>query len=455
MTRTVVIMGSGETTAGMLGVHREVFAGLPEQARCRLMDSPFAFQENAAELIERISGYFAQSLGRQVEPVTLPAGADPLQVEVALAEIRSADWVFAGPGSPSYARRAWAGTPVPEALAGVVGAGPAAGAPGSDRGQPGSVGVPGSDPGARTSGALVFASAAAVTLGDWSLPVYEIYKVGADPHWEPGLGLMAAVLGWRCAVVPHYDNKEGGTHDTRYCYLGERRLRRIEDQLVGGFILGVDEHTAVLIDLDAGRLRVAGRGGMTVRVAGRERVLAAGSQASVAEVEAIVRELSNAGPVGAEPAGAEPAGPEPVGAGPEGAEPEGAEPVGAEPSRAEPGGEAERERAGTDRGQTDPEGPDADGKVDADGLARVVLASLPESDAQARTALVALLSTARDAAETHDRELAAQAVQLVVDLRARARASGDWAASDELRDALAELGAEVRDTREGSTWQWR
>ena len=127
------------------------------------------------------------------------------------------------------------------------------------------------------------------------------------------------------------------------------------------------------------------------------------------------------------------------------------------PSRrgAEPGGAAERERAGTDRGQTDPEGPDADGEVDADGLARVVLASLPESDAQARTALVALLSTARDAAETHDRELAAQAVQLVVDLRARARASGDWAASDELRDALAELGAEVRDTREGSTWQWR
>jgi hypothetical protein len=32
-------------------------------------------------------------------------------------------------------------------------------------------------------------------------------------------------------VIPHYDNTEGGTHDTRYCYLGERRLRLIESEL--------------------------------------------------------------------------------------------------------------------------------------------------------------------------------------------------------------------------------
>ena len=33
------------------------------------------------------------------------------------------------------------------------------------------------------------------------------------------------------AVVAHFDNAEGGTHDTRYCYLGEDRLRVLEAQL--------------------------------------------------------------------------------------------------------------------------------------------------------------------------------------------------------------------------------
>jgi cysteinyl-tRNA synthetase len=35
------------------------------------------------------------------------------------------------------------------------------------------------------------------------------------------------------------------------------------------------------------------------------------------------------------------------------------------------------------------------------------------------------------------------------------RAAGDWAASDRLRDVLAQAGVEVRDTRSGSTWEWR
>jgi cysteinyl-tRNA synthetase len=41
-----------------------------------------------------------------------------------------------------------------------------------------------------------------------------------------------------------------------------------------------------------------------------------------------------------------------------------------------------------------------------------------------------------------------------VDLRSDSRAAGDWAASDRLRDVLAGVGVEVRDSREGSTWQW-
>jgi len=74
------------------------------------------------------------------------------------------------------------------------------------------------------------ASAAALTLGRYTIPVYEIYKVGEAPRWLEGLDLLTPI-GLPVAVVPHYDNAEGGNHDTRFCYLGEHRLRMLEDEL--------------------------------------------------------------------------------------------------------------------------------------------------------------------------------------------------------------------------------
>ena len=81
-------------------------------------------------------------------------------------------------------------------------------------------------------GVAIFASAAAVTVGRFSLPVYEIYKVGKPIHWLDGLDLLSPLgFGAHCVVVPHFDNAEGGTHDTRFCYMGERRLAVMEELL--------------------------------------------------------------------------------------------------------------------------------------------------------------------------------------------------------------------------------
>ncbi len=61
-----------------------------------------------------------------------------------------------------------------------------------------------------------------------------------------------------CVVIPHFgmNNAEGRNYDTRFCYLGEPRLLDPERQLPDGVAtLGVDEHTAVIInfatDLDS------------------------------------------------------------------------------------------------------------------------------------------------------------------------------------------------------------
>jgi len=197
-----------------------------------LLETPYAFQENAAEISAKAKRYFADSVGRRVEVLRdLGATAEAMAGETALARLRAARWVFAGPGSPSHALDRWRGTQVPSALAELL----------------------------QRGGCAVFASAAACTIGTRALPVYEIYKCGRAPFWLEGLDLLAAA-GLRVAVIPHYDNAEGGTHDTRYCYMGERRLRDLEDQLADDTaILGVDEHTAAVLDLDAQILTVSGR----------------------------------------------------------------------------------------------------------------------------------------------------------------------------------------------------
>ena len=44
-------------------------------------------------------------------------------------------------------------------------------------------------------------------------------------------------------------------------------------------------------------------------------------------------------------------------------------------------------------------------------------------------------------------------VDMVLDLRAKAKANKDWATSDKIRDELAALGFEVKDTKDGATWK--
>ena len=46
-------------------------------------------------------------------------------------------------------------------------------------------------------------------------------------------------------------------------------------------------------------------------------------------------------------------------------------------------------------------------------------------------------------------------VDMVLDLRSKAKAAKDWATSDRIRNELAELGFEVKDTKDGATWRLR
>ncbi|HYN31422.1 MAG TPA: hypothetical protein VES40_02255, partial [Ilumatobacteraceae bacterium] len=241
--RILAIMGSGETAPTMKGPHRAIFerldAGTDGRVDAVLLDTPFGFQENAPILAAKATEYFRDAVGREVVVAGLGRTdtGDVVAVERGVSRVRNADWVFAGPGSPTFALEQWRNTPVPDALAEKL----------------------------RSGGAVVFSSAAVLTLGVATVPVYEIYKVGLDPYWVPGLDVLSEI-GLNVAVIPHYDNQEGGNHDTRFCYLGERRLAMLEPSLPdGAFVLGIDEHTGVIIDIDADTAEVVGKGAVTLR----------------------------------------------------------------------------------------------------------------------------------------------------------------------------------------------
>ena len=259
--RILAIMGSGETSPTMVTIHKALVDRLGSaRPDAILLDTPYAFQENAADISSRAVSYFATSVGLDVGVVASPDCAD---VEPALAgtagERRRRHGSARPTGSspalaaPPTRSRRWRDSPLGQALRERIASG---------------------------TGVTVLASAAAATAGLAAVPVYEIYKVGAPPHWLPGLDLLAAA-GLRVALIPHYDNAEGGTHDTRYCYLGERRLAVMERELpADAAVLGVDEHTAVIFDLVAETAEVRGRGGLTIRKNGVSTVLRGAGRAA-------------------------------------------------------------------------------------------------------------------------------------------------------------------------------
>ena len=229
----------------MIKVHRAVVERLgPGPVHGVLLDTPFGFQTNAPDIAARAVDYFRDSVGATLEVAGLRSAADlePPGGDAVIARLAAA---------PLRLLRARAAPPTPSAS----GAAPWS-PPSWPRSWPSAGRSPSPRPPPWPSGVV-------------AVPVYEVYKVGEEARWIEGLDLLGP-LGLHVALIPHYDNAEGGTHDTRFSYLGEERLAELEDELPDGvFVLGVDEHTALCLDLDAGTALVAGHGGVTVRARGR------------------------------------------------------------------------------------------------------------------------------------------------------------------------------------------
>ncbi|MEJ5357441.1 MAG: Type 1 glutamine amidotransferase-like domain-containing protein [Desulfobacterales bacterium] len=405
---SVVLMGSGELTATMVEVHKERLARLGPEAKAVFLDTPAGFQLNADQIADRARDYFRRRVGRELKVASWKSRAQisTSQGNQALALLERADYILIGPGSPTYALRHWRETPIPEILARRVEAG----------------------------ACLVAASAAALTVGRFTLPVYEIYKVGEDPRWEPGLDLLGR-FELPLVVVPHWNNAEGGTHDTRFCFMGEPRFRALEEMLPPSCpVLGLDEHTACVLDLAAGEARVRGTGGVTLRRGGAELRLESSGRIPLA----VLRGEDSVKPPTATPPPQIPAAGKPA----------------AEAFWSRVHGLAASFQRGQDAADT---AAMAAAVLELDALLWSAFRDLedPETLAQGRELLrewIALLGAAGAIGPRPRPEAFASLVERTLQLREELRRSRRWAEADLLRELLGLQGIVVEDTAEGPRW---
>jgi hypothetical protein len=250
----IVLMGSGELTPTMVKVHRQLLGNLGSSPRAVFLDTPAGFQLNVDQLSRKAVEYFRTHIGYPLEVASFKSNdISSYDQEQALHRLRGADYILIGPGSPSYAVRQLSKSQIPGIITQRI----------------------------RLGACLVAASAASLTVGAYTLPVYEIYKVGQEPEWLEGLGILGE-FGMDCVVVPHWNNAEGGTHDTRFCYMGESRFRSLRELLRDDVsVLGLDEHTACIMDLSEDSVSVTGIGGVTYLSSNHEATYASGDSFSL------------------------------------------------------------------------------------------------------------------------------------------------------------------------------
>jgi hypothetical protein len=267
--------------------------------------------------------------------------------------------------------------------------------------------------------------------------VYEIYKVGADPHWVEGLNLLAP-YGLDLTIVPHWNNSEGGSYDTRFCFMGKPRFDALEALLPEWtVILGIDEYTACIFDMGEDRCRVMGAGQVTVRrPGGVDRVYPADSAFSLDELRSDAMSLS-ASVIG-----------EPVRESAAQASEELAHTV----------GETERTLAAQHDGRSYGELAGQAFEL-AQAIERAEASGAGEDTvAKARAELKSLVELWGKELGASGGDLVANLapfVELLIDLRARVRAAQQWALADEVRDRLGALGVVLEDAPGGTTWHKR
>jgi len=219
VTARVGLVGSGEFTAAMADIDREILASIGPHPSVVVLPTA-AGGEDPQDWALRGIEHFWRLGARSVALMVLERAhaEDPENVAV----IRRADLLYISGGKTARVLSALEGSALWHGF--LL---------------------------AREAGAwLVGSSAGAMALGDWALVHRPEDGDGTPTLWEPGLGMLQGR-----AVVPHFDRWVESLD----------LVRAIEGSCQ---VYGIDEDTALL--LEGTHARVAGKGGVRVFAEGRE-----------------------------------------------------------------------------------------------------------------------------------------------------------------------------------------
>lgn len=232
----IAFLGSGETSRAGGTIFEMLARALPQPVRIALLETPAGFELNSHQVAGRVADFLKTRLQNYTPVIdVIPARKrgtsfspdDP----AILKPLLYANFIFMGPGSPTYAIRQLQGSLAWDLIRARH----------------------------RMGATLAFASSATIAVGAWGLPVYEVYKVGQDIHSVPGLNLFKD-FGAMVSFIPHWNNAEGGDDvDTSRCFVGRERFDIWCNSLPSeNTTVGLDEHTGLIVDFESGQCEVSG-----------------------------------------------------------------------------------------------------------------------------------------------------------------------------------------------------
>lgn len=258
----IVLFGSGETSASGHKAFHRLFSSLERPIQVAILETPAGFELNSAWVAGQVASFLEkrlQNFAPQIHVVPARKRHTPFSPDdpALIAPLWSANVIYLGAGSPTYAVRQLQGSLAWRVLTARQ----------------------------RLGVAVVLASASTLAAGAYTIPVYEIYKVGEDLHWKAGLDFFGP-YNLALAFVPHWDNNDGGANlDTSRCYMGQARFNQLLSLLPSGVtVVGIREHSSLIIDLNARTCHALGRGGVILLRDGRERRFDSGQSFDVTEL---------------------------------------------------------------------------------------------------------------------------------------------------------------------------
>ena len=260
----VCLLGGGAAIPASGKTHEYLAQRLPPQPRVAVLETPAGFELNSDRVAGKLADFVAsrlQNYSPRLEVVAARKKGTPYSPDNhdIVAPILMADEIILGPGSPTYGVRQLQDSLALKYIKARQWQG----------------------------GTLLISSSASLSFGQYTMPVYEIYKVGEDLHWKRGLNYFAD-YGLNLSIIPHWDNNDGGAElDTSRCYVGLARFEPLLAMLPAGqTILGLDDHTSAVLDFARERVTVVGANSITILRDGTEKQYMTGEQFSLAELGA-------------------------------------------------------------------------------------------------------------------------------------------------------------------------